>query len=105
MITESRAVTPTAVRTTRERKRLASCCLPSPIFLAIMALLPVANIRFTAIITVTRGYTMLFADRALLPIKFERKIPSMIPYMEAKTIIITVGKVKRRTLKSRGLLS
>ena len=91
------------VRIRVEKSARAASSSFSPSFLAIMALPPVANITPTAIRRLIAGYTILSADKALVPTSLDTKIPSTMVYKDMKTIITMVGNAKRsreRNLKS-----
>ena len=65
--------------------------LPSPRYLLMTALPPVANMVPMAIAILIAGYTMLSEDSALLPTKRETKIPSTIVYSDIKIIMMIDG--------------
>ena len=64
---------------------------PAPIFLATMALPPVASMVPSPTIRLITGHTILSADSALVPTNRATKIVSTIVYSPMSSIIIIVG--------------
>ena len=69
-------LTATPITTNMVRHSLASRRFPSPKYLLMMALPPVANMVPMAVTMQITGNTIFNEERALLPIKREMKIPS-----------------------------
>ena len=87
-------------RVKKEKSSRASLSFPSPNFFAIKALPPVESMMPTAKTILITGYTILAADRALVPNNLEIKMPSTMEYKDIKIIITIVGKAKRSREKN-----